>query len=162
LDQLTLILYRYRSWEDPLSLRLFAWGARQLFRLARLEEGTLSDEEVAAKVDRLLRTHLCNPMSQAPYERPVLERKWTWERAALEEYAAWSGSNLSPFDGQPMTAPRVHFFACEMLAWAEECLRTCGRTPHPGPTRDLVSTAHTAEARALKLLAYSILAQNAA
>lgn len=116
LDQLGKILIKYDSWRDPLSLRLFKWGAKAVS--VDLAGGSLGSAEwIAARtqIDKLRHKILVNPLDGSPLQHPVLEREWTWEGWQLEHYRTLHPQ--SPFDGERLTSLRPHDFALEMLAW---------------------------------------------
>ncbi len=171
LDDLAAIIYKYDSWKDRLSERLFTWGVKVLMVKLPMDRD-LDSEQVAwvqKKVDKLKNVILVNPMDDAPLEEPVLERMWTWEQWMLEDYQRLQ--SYSPFDGKLMAAATSHDFAIDMLSW----IKRLPQWVHVPSSSDLVEvddtpflnredmlSAESKEERQAKLFNYMLYARDEA
>lgn len=120
LDELTAILVDYESWDDPLSKRIFKWGAEVLqFDLTDKREFTeVFRSNVEKRINHLVREILVNPLDKAPLKKPLLvDAEWVWEEWMYKDYVQFSA--ISPFNGNPMKDVVSHVFAEKMIQWAE-------------------------------------------
>ena len=130
-DQLVKILSDFRSYDDILSLRLHRWGVKvvstplPLLTPLTLESAQTSpvprfQEQMEKFLEKLTKKILVNPLNEKyPLECPVLDRKWTWEKWALDQYRDLTKRSDSPYDNQPIEE-RPHLFARAMIA----CVKT--------------------------------------
>jgi len=117
LKDLVKILEKYGLWKDPLSKKLFQWGAKAINDLSTIKGEEALQKFAKEKIDLLRQKILISPLDGTPLKKTVLERKWPWEEEELDRYRALS--YLSPFDRQPMEEAKPHGFANELSAWAE-------------------------------------------
>ena len=119
-DQLSQILERFDTWEDPTSERIHAWGRDAIHTiLTQRKAGTEAMTQLAIeKINRLAQEILCNPLSETDVlQDPVLDHGRIWERSQHAECASLF-MNRSPFDGESMSsAPKTHEFAKAILDW---------------------------------------------
>lgn len=119
LDDLSIILVKYRDWKDVLSSQIHSWGASSFL----WDGGEPTPEELrmsVIKVDQLRTKILVNPLDQSPLKAPLLDGAWTWEKWMLDDYEVCckeiNTQFLSPFDNGLIRAEE-HTFAKETLKW---------------------------------------------
>ena len=79
LNELTEILVSYESWNDPLSLSLFEWGAN-VIKFDSLSE--IPNDFIMKVVERIdnIKEILINLFDNTPLKNPVLVNdRWVWE-----------------------------------------------------------------------------------
>jgi hypothetical protein len=183
LDDLTEILLDHESWNDPLSKRMFKWGAKVLqFDLTKdLELSKVFQSNVKKQIDRLATKILVNHLDKAPLKNPLLvNNEFVWEEWMLNDYLDLP--KTSSFDQEQFKNVVPHAFAQEMLEWMETInsflpvfdAPSTSLIPVQGQEGRMVvnkpivlsqsaMTSHTANAQQVaqfKLISYTMLVQN--
>lgn len=120
LDELTAILVDHESWDDPLSKRIFKWGAEVLQFDLTDERGFTEAfrSNVQKKINHLTREILVNPLDKAPLQKPILvDSEWVFEEWMYKDYIQFF--DVSPFSRKPIKNVISHIFAEKMVQWAE-------------------------------------------
>lgn len=130
-DNLTEILLNNEHANDPLSLKLFEWGANVCEIDINSEEDTIAFKEIARKKVHALQRILTNPMTNTPLISPVLDGDWIWEKSMLEDYLTLS--SISPYTEQSIDM-RVHSFALQMIKWLGSAQEKLGIIRELNPT----------------------------
>ena len=120
------ILINFSNLQDPLSEDLLNWAEKtyKMISTRGFKRNVQLQAEVVKRVHKLCDQKLINPIGSLTFNKPVLERQWTWEEWMLTEYqACWNHvfpqtPALSPFDHQVIQSHCPHKFAQEMQEWA--------------------------------------------
>lgn len=116
LGQLGQILDAHSTWRDPLSQRLFRWGAAVAAIDLSSPGALLVARARAFALLRELSAILVNPFDDSPLRDPVLDGDRVWEGWMLRDYCRIAPGAPSPYSGRPIQI-RTHDFAVAMLRW---------------------------------------------
>lgn len=126
LNELTQIFVEYETWNDPLSEKLFEWGANVLkFDTAHESEfSELFHTNVRNCINQLATEILVNPLGGGQLQTPILvDEEWVWEAAVLSDYInSCPGIPVNPLsrDKQPIQNIIPHAFAQKMIQWTKK------------------------------------------
>lgn len=115
-ESLCAILERYRSWKDPLSKKLFAWGVEVIsLDLKGDNFSPQAQERALILADELARKILINPFDNSSLTEPMLDReRWVWEKSMLDDVRTLTPN--SPFTNKPFDVT-PHHFAWDIIDW---------------------------------------------
>lgn len=118
LMQLVEILEKYENWNDPLSLKLFDWGAKAITIISKISKNNDYEKFAKESIQFLVQSILVSDLTGSTLKTPLLDRQWVWEEAELKQFQAETQCNLSPFD-QIAIQQTPHLFANAMISWVD-------------------------------------------
>ncbi len=119
-SRLLEIFSKYQSWSDLLSKRLRTW-----ITLTQYDAERGDIQQLAHRLDVLVYDILRDPITRRPFENPILQQGYTWEKNTFDFYRDHV-SCISPLDGvSELSAPEgTHDFAIEMLSLVASAMPT--------------------------------------
>jgi hypothetical protein len=118
IEDLSIILNKYLTWNDLLSEDIKRWADNAL-DASEIENPQAAMRKVESDINDLFIKILVSSNLRIPLKEPILDGLWTWEKGELAEYC--TKFRNSPLEGFPLNFPamRPHRFCMEIMAWAK-------------------------------------------
>lgn len=128
LDQLEDIVYQHQMWNDPLSRRMFRWGAHVIGSVTASGRGDLEIKEaLKQRIHVLAHEILFDRIGWVPLRAPLIVNEIVLDpdtrvQNIVVDRETWSDycqaiRALYPGRAAPTQAPRSHDFAAKILSW---------------------------------------------